>query len=30
VFPEFFGVSFDAAVGEFQSKLREPRGTPSL
>ncbi|HTB13549.1 MAG TPA: hypothetical protein VK752_18345 [Bryobacteraceae bacterium] len=26
VFPEFFGVSFDGAVGEFQSKLRESHG----
>ena len=28
VFPELFGVSFDNAVLEFQSKLREPRLTP--
>lgn len=27
-FPEYFGISFDNAVLEFQGRMREPGGTP--
>jgi hypothetical protein len=30
LFPEFFGVSFDAALLEFQSRLRAPGGASPL
>jgi hypothetical protein len=30
VFPEFFGMSFDEAVREFQGRVREPGGIPPL
>jgi hypothetical protein len=30
LFPEFFGVSFDGAVRDFQGRVRTPGGIPPL